>query len=286
MKRVMAAFASIVALMSATGCAGDLPRAAKPEPRESNAAGIIVTALVYDERDPLNTRSDDPGAAIQALIDAVEKSDHVPAENIVKSWNADGVRLFAAPTARMRETLAAVRPCRPIQRVNFGEMLTPMPIYSGPGTDNDIRLRREDETLTLPGGQLRLLARCYAVPGEFNEQGVPRAAIRLDLALQHAEPSLVNVAPINPFEPTTTIRPEDQGGTFRTLDFSIDLDGSMTLVLMARAESRESGSMDITGPIAPLSPTAGEVLLSDFESLPRPTLRTIVVIEASCPAMF
>ena len=281
--RIIAFVLSLATSAMLSGCSGDGSRAQDPVQPRSESSGIRLTTLVYDTRDPLSRRLDDPETEVNRLIDSLSTMGDSPSEFTRNAWMADGVRLFVAPTEQVAEILNQFRPCRPLQRLHFGEMLKPTPIYSGPFTDRDVRLKREDEILTLPGGMLRLFARCYGVPGELAEDATPRPAIRLDLSLQHADPSLMTTAASNPFEPSRDVRPEEQGGFFRTLDFSIDLNPSMTIVLMNRTEEQSPSAVEVRGPTPPLLPTVGEILLTDFETLPRPLLRTIIVIEAVTP---
>jgi hypothetical protein len=281
--RIIAVTLSWTAAATLHGCSGDGPRANKSVSPRSDVSGIRLTTLVYDIRDPLSERCDDPTAEVNRLLNSLTQKGEAPSEFTRDAWKADGVRLIAAPMDQVGALLKRFRACRPVQQINFTELLTPAPIYSGPLTDQDIRLKREDEVLTLPGGMLRLFARCYEVPGELNEQGIASAAIRLDVSLQHADPSLLITTNANPFAPAPSARPVEQGGFFRTLDFSIDLDASATLVLFDQSPEQSQSPIDVAGPIPLMLPTVGQVLLTDFETIPKPVLRTIIVIEAVTP---
>ncbi|MFZ4575440.1 MAG: hypothetical protein ACOYN0_13655, partial [Phycisphaerales bacterium] len=141
--------------------------------------------------------------------------------------------------------------------------------------------------LRLNAGELRLLARAFVVPGGVGEEGTRLALMRVDLAVQHFDPAARRPVSID-MTAERSLPVEEEGPILRSLSAEGVWDGGRALLIIPDAPARGGTPAEDqpAGPIPPVLPRVGDALLTDFSSLPRPRVRTVILLEAVVPRSY
>lgn len=222
-------------------------------------------------------------------------------------WAAAGLRLVPTSADRLPALREALRVVPPVRTQRLPDAPGWTPIASGVPWSATRAVTAGPDTLSLPPGRLRLLARAWIAPdaGSPGPDGAPAARLRVELVPQH-EPQAA--APDEPesIEQRLGLRPrptaEQAGLTLSGLSLPLALrSGQALLIVPERPERRWSGweraaaapptpaTPQPAGPAVPAGLTVGELLLTDWPATLTDTpadLRVILVLSASTPDTF
>lgn len=103
-------------------------------------------------------------------------------------WRRNGLRIVAVPRDEIEGIRSRLLFAGPSQEQTHGQLFSWSPLAVGASWQGEARLLLDNGPLELPAGRLRLIARCWVVPGKPapGVAGVP-ARLNLELVPQHEE---------------------------------------------------------------------------------------------------
>lgn len=291
-------------------CAGSRPVAA-PSIR-GPSSGLNVSWLVVDDA-LAHANGKEPTA--RAL--AAYETEKLPFEaGTIRACRENGVRIVAVPTRDLDLLRARLMLVGPVQEQWYGQIPAWTSIIQGPNWQGTAMLGMDDGTLSLPAGSMRLLARCWTVPGQPVEgvQTAPwlrggerpmTAAIELHLSPQHREATKGSSRFAEVLEPRAAPDARDDGLVFDRLTLRGTCEKGMAYVLVPEdpgvmwnetrrpAEGDPTG-MDstatppgppVSGPVFPRLPTVGDVLLTDVAAANKGR-KVVLILEPRAPERY
>jgi hypothetical protein len=196
----------------------------------------------------------------------------VPQE-VREHWRVYGFRMVAVPPAALPKMEGAIRMVGAVQRQWLGEIPEWTDLIRGPQTDGG-PVCGEDSVMQLDAGRLRLLGRCWSMPGAAEGS----AALRLEMVAQH-QPRLSDAqrfaAALEPPKPI-----EAQGFNFTHLSVGVTITGDDALVIVP--DSPDANWNEDPSPDAPPAtlnvPTIGERMLATPPTGTTPRMRAVVIL--------
>lgn len=176
------ACALLLALPAATGCRRVWKRLREASRPDAPAALVEQPATPTVENEPglelvVWTADDTAFAVGRALRPYLDATPPVP-EADVAAWRRAGLRVVSVPASDMAGLIATLRPVTPLQRQQFGQLMSWTSLVRGPsllagvgGTDE-----------SLPAGRPRLIARSWIEPDL--SRGEPIDVVRTELGIQ------------------------------------------------------------------------------------------------------
>jgi hypothetical protein len=175
------------------------------------------------------------------------------------AWRASGLRVIAVPIAELAGARDGLRLVAPEQRDWFGQSPGWSEIARGRVVAGGSVIRVADGLMATPAGRLRVLMRCWPVPGERAE----RAALHLELAVQLERRGTI----ASPIE-LPALRDELEAGVvFPGLRAAMRAEtGDALLIVPVPPEFAPGDEPDqAAGPSEPMIPTLGEAMLTSLD---------------------
>lgn len=226
----------------------------------------------------------DQDELIAELLDTYGVHPTPMPDSIRTAWRASGLRVLVMPA----ESLNAVRDrlvlIGPEQRDWFGQSPGWSEAVRGRVVEPGTTIRVADGLLTTPAGRLRILKRCWTVPGEPLPEGGVTSALHLELAVQlerrDAVPSIMDLPALQ--------SELEAGVVFPRLAGTLRLAPDTALVIVpVEPEFGEQTEHQI-GPPEPATPTLGEAMLTSLQpnTIAPARRRAIVVFLPRLPERF
>lgn len=280
---------TIVATLAGCGSSPETPTDENRAPADAPAAfkGLRLSSWTIDDRTATTGKGPTPAELAFARIESHAQRPVPLGAGAVDAWRREGVRVVAIPRSEADSLRAELKLAGPLQQQFFGEVLRWTTIHAGAESEFALLLDQPGGPLRLNAGELRLLARAFAIPGAPTDDGGVRAAMRLDLAVQHFDPTIVRPDSV---DLSATRRPniEEQGTILRSLSTSAVLDGTDVLVILTQPREAEelTEPNETQGPLPATLPRVGDALLTDYSSLPKPHVRTILMLDPIVPTKY
>jgi hypothetical protein len=202
-----------------------------------------------------------------SLIDEHRARPTAMPDSVRQAWRASGLAVLEVPIADLAAVRARLDPLGPEQREWFGQSPGWSELARGRALEAGAVVRMADGLMQTPAGRLRLLSRCWTVPGESPPQPALHMEIAVQLERRQNTPS--------PFQ-MPAMRDELEAGVLLPgLSAAMLLQPGLGLLIIpvpgaaagaaegVRAPEPEPGRDEPAhGPPAPLLPTLGEAMLS------------------------
>jgi hypothetical protein len=223
------------------------------------------------------------------LAELAESQVQLPQEASA-AWARQGLRLLIVDASRLEPLLASIRITGALQQQRLNLLPRWTALHAGPESILPMILELDDGPIQLAAGELRLLARAYLVPGSTAENGRLRASMQMEFGVQHVDTSLRAEEPMD-LASRTQISTIDEGPIFPSMNLQALLTPGQAVLIVPQDVSAAQSNADqplepLVGPLPPTFPKIGEALLTDYSRLPRPTSRTILVLEPLIPSSF
>lgn len=123
---------------------------------------------------------------MRAILDEYASRPLPVSHAMAEAWKGSGFRLVAVPVGELEGLRRRLHTVGAIQHQWIGQTTRWMEIARGPSWSRPVTVSLDSGDLTLPGGCVRLLMRCWVAPGEPGPDASPgRAVLRMDLVPQH-----------------------------------------------------------------------------------------------------
>lgn len=252
--------------------------------------------LIQSDSDPARPAVMGASNGLEMRVWAVEEQDGLLAGLIERhgarptplpdsartAWRASGLRVLAVPIDELSGARDGLRLVAPEQRDWFGQSPGWSEIARGRVVAGGSVIRVADGLMATPAGRLRVLMRCWPVPGERAE----RAGLHLELAVQLERRDAVPSS----FE-LPALRDELEAGVvFPGLRTAMRAEpGDALLIIPVSPEfSAEEEPSPAAGPSAPMIPTLGEAMLTSLDpgSIDPVRRRAVLVLIPRLPERF
>lgn len=280
---------TIVATLAGCGSSPSSPTDDDRSTPDTPAAfkGLRLSSWTLDDRTATTGKGPTPAELAFARIESHAQRPVPLGAGAVDAWRREGLRVVAIPRSEADALRAELKLAGPLQQQFFGEVLRWTAVHAGAESEFALLLDQPGGPLRLNAGELRLLARAFVVPGAPADDGGVRAAMRLDLAVQHFDPTIVRPDSV---DLSASRRPniEEQGTILRSLSTSAVLDGTDVIIILTQPRGAEqlSEPAEAQGPVPATLPRVGDALLTDYSSLPRPHVRTILMLDPIVPGRY
>lgn len=282
----LASLLSLTVALSGCGMWGGT----SPEPsisRPTAARGLNVSCWTFDDDRPLKSGT---AAEFDVTLMELAEAQTQPAPEVTAPWTRQGLQLLIVDASQLGPLLETIRITGPLQQQRLNELPRWTAIHSGPESILPMILELDDGPVQLAAGELRLLARAYIVPGAPADDGALRASMQLELAVQHLDTTLRADDSID-LAARARVSTLDEGPTFPSMNLQAQLSQGQALLIIPIDGTTEQDASTAppepqVGPLPPTFPRIGEALLTDYSRLPRPTSRTILVLEPLLPTRF
>ncbi len=280
---------TIVATLAGCGSFPETPTDETRAPADAPAAfkGLRLSSWTLDDRTATTGKGPTSAELAFARIESHAQRPVPLGAGVVDAWRREGVRIVAIPRSEADALRAELKLAGPLQQQFFGEVLRWTTVHAGAESEFALLLDQPGGSLRLNAGELRLLARAFVIPGAPTDDGGVHAAMRLDLAVQHFDPTIVRPDSV---DLSATRRPniEEQGTILRSLSTSAVLDGTDVLVILTQPREAEElpEPSETQGPLPAPLPRVGDALLTDYSSLPKPHVRTILMLDPIVPSRY
>ena len=255
---------SMSLLISLAGCGAGPSPVAEPEPRIDDLAQPAVRGATNGLEMRVWAVQDQDELIAELLATYGDRPTAMP-DSARSAWRESGLRVIEVPTEHLSLVRDRIVLIGPEQRDWFGQSPGWTEAVRGRLIESDTTMRVADGVLTAPAGRLRLLMRCWTVPGEPARGGGAEAALHLELAAQlerrDAAASIMELP---------ALRSELEAGVvFPRLTTTMRLSSGSALVIIPVGPGFEAafGEADTGfGPPEPAVPTLGEAMLTSLQT--------------------
>lgn len=303
------AFLILLVLLAWAVCAcGSRPRERGPGLAAPGRPGLSVYLWVLDESTPVAARTDDKGVAQAAEARQAPQARPIP-DSLAKYadrpipfnageaglWRANGLRLISVPVGDVPALRRSLRLTNRIQERWLGEAAAWTELAQGRHFEAPLPVTLDTGPVVLDPGVMRLLARAWIIPADApTESQQARAALQLDLAVQHVPDPRVLPGTLEAFRPSPVVPLEEEGVLFTRLSLETALAGGDALVIIPEHPGAHPdappGPGEVRawtmGPPAPADVLLGDALLSDLAGRGPSGGRVVIVLVPSVPATF
>lgn len=290
---------AIAAVLS--GCAGSGGRVSTPDPVEE-----LITPVVRGAEAGLEARLWVVENRSGALAGALREFGPPPSAGAgeVETWRRNGFRVLEVPLDRLDGVLGALPTIGPRHREWLGMLPEWVEVVKGAQLSGEQLMRMDGGSAVLGAGRLRLVARCWAMPGEQVAGGAAGAVMRLELMPELVTPPRRDDEGLSRLLEGGGVTPRGgvRGMAFERLRLGVVSGGGSAIVIVpedpdldwfAEAAGRPESGVDpassraMVGPRMLKTPTLGELMLTSL-ALPESVgdARVVVVLVPRVPERF